>query len=60
MTNPARPIPECADETAELAALRAAVEEARRDPRSVDHKTMRDWLLEIAAGKLDTPPPQSR
>jgi hypothetical protein len=60
MTHPARPIPDLDDDDAETAALRAAVDEARKDPRAVPHQAMRDWLLDVAAGKLDAPPPVSR
>lgn len=48
------------DEAAELTALAAAVEEARADPRGVPHAEMRAWLLEIAAGNFDAPPPEPR
>jgi predicted transcriptional regulator len=48
------------DEAAEAAALAAAVAEARADPRAVPHEEMRAWLLRIAAGELDAPPPEPR
>jgi len=48
------------DDEAETAALFAAVEEARADRREVPHEEMRAWLLEIAAGNFDAPPPEPR
>lgn len=45
------------DEAAELAALSVAVENARADKRGIPHEEMRVWLLEIAAGDFDAPPP---
>ena len=48
------------EEAAELAALAKAVEEARADPRGIPHAEMRAWLLEIAAGNFDAPPPEPR
>ncbi|MDX2145723.1 MAG: hypothetical protein SFV19_20385 [Rhodospirillaceae bacterium] len=59
MTHPARPLPDLDDDSAERAALQAAVDEARCDTRVVPHKAMRDWLLEVAEGKFDAPPPVS-
>ncbi len=48
------------EEAAELAALTAAVAEADADPRpSISHEKVRAWLLEIAAGNFDAPPPLS-
>jgi hypothetical protein len=54
------PAPALDDEAAETAALVAAVAEARADPRAVPHDEMRAWLLRIAAGELDAPPPEPR
>jgi hypothetical protein len=48
------------DEEAEAAALRAAVEAARTDPREVPHTEMREWLLKIAAGDFLAEPPIPR
>jgi hypothetical protein len=48
------------EEAAELAALTAAVEKARASKRGVPHSEMRLWLLEIAAGNFDAPPPEVR
>jgi DNA-binding IclR family transcriptional regulator len=47
-------------ETADLAALRAAVDQARAKKRGVSHEEMRKWLLEIAAGNFDAEPPAAR
>ncbi|MEA1650036.1 CopG family transcriptional regulator [Nitrospirillum sp. BR 11164] len=60
MSKPA-PIPELDEEqAAELAALTAAVAEADADLRAVPHEEMRAWLLELAAGNFDAPPPVAR
>ncbi len=53
-------MPHLDDEEDELAALAVAVGEARADPRSVPHEDMRLWLLELAAGNFDAPPPEPR
>jgi hypothetical protein len=59
MSKPTR-LPDIDDGKAETAALAAAVAEARADRRAVPHDEMRAWLLEIAAGNFDAPPPQPR
>jgi hypothetical protein len=48
------------DDIAEAEALRAAVEEAQADRRSVPHADMRALLLRLAAGEFDAPPPVPR
>jgi hypothetical protein len=48
------------DEEAEAAALRAAVEAARADPRAVPHAEMREWLLKVSAGEFAAEPPIPR
>ncbi|MCC6717573.1 MAG: hypothetical protein IT555_06790 [Acetobacteraceae bacterium] len=48
------------DDTAEAAALAAAVALARADDRSVSHAAMRHWLLRVADGEVDAPPPVPR
>jgi hypothetical protein len=48
------------DDEAETAALAAAIAVARTDRRAVPHAEMRAWLLEIAAGNFDAPPPDPR
>ena len=60
MTEPARTPSVGDDEAAELVALTAAVDAARADRRGVPHAEMRAWLLEIAAGNFDAPPPEPR
>ncbi|HEV6967767.1 hypothetical protein [Roseateles sp.] len=61
MSNTARTLPDPDDdEAAELAALAAAVAESDADPRVIPHSEMRVWLLEIAAGHFDAPPPVAR
>jgi len=59
MSNTA-PVPDFDEEAAELAALTAAVDAARADRRAVPHSEMRQWLLKIAAGEFDAPPPEPR
>jgi hypothetical protein len=55
MSEPARPLNL---EEEDVAALTAAVEESLADPRApIPHETVRAWLLQIAAGNLDAPPP---
>lgn len=54
-----RPEPIEEDE-AERRALEAAVAEARADPRSAPHAEVRAWLLRLAAGEFDAPPPVPR
>jgi hypothetical protein len=48
------------DDDAETALLATAVAEARADKRSVPHDEMRAWLLKIADGEFDAPPPEPR
>jgi hypothetical protein len=50
-------IPDIDDDGAELTALAAAVAEARAHRRGVPHEEMKAWLLRIAAGEFDAPPP---
>jgi len=60
MSDTARFLPDVDEDAAELAALTAAVAEARADTRSIPHFEVRAWLLEIAAGKFDAPKPVAR
>ena len=48
------------DETAELAALEAAIAKADANPRSIPHEEVRAWLLRLAEGDFDAPPPLAR
>jgi hypothetical protein len=43
---------------AELAALAAAVALAEADPRRISHEAARAWLLRLAHGEFDAPPPK--
>jgi hypothetical protein len=60
MNDPARPLLDIDDEAAELAAKTAAVAEAEADPRGIPHKIVREWLLELAKGNFEAPPPKPR
>jgi hypothetical protein len=48
------------EDEAEAALLAAAVAEARADPRAVPHDEVAAWLLRIANGEFDAPPPVAR
>ena len=43
---------------AEARALAAAIAEADADPRTVPHEEVRAWLLRLAQGEFDAPPPE--
>ena len=60
MNNTARTIPEFDEEAAEVAALTAAVAEARAETKSIPHSEVRAWLLEVAEGNFDAPLPVAR
>lgn len=45
---------------AELAAFKAAVEEALADPRGIPHEEVMAWLKQIEAGNFDAPMPVAR
>ena len=47
------------EDAAELQALAAAVAEARADRRGVPHEIVREWLMRIANGEFDVPPPEA-
>ena len=53
-SNPAPPRDEPDPETL---ALAAAVAAAEADPRRVPHEAVRAWLLRLANGELEAPPP---
>jgi hypothetical protein len=57
MTTPA---PQIEDDEAEAGALAAAIAESDADPRTVPHEEVRAWLLRLAAGEFDAPPPEPR
>ena len=52
--------PELDDDAAELAALATAVAKARAHRRGVTQEEMKAWLLRVAAGETDAPPPVAR
>ncbi len=52
---PSRP---CDEDAAQ--ALAAAVAESDADPRTVPHEDVRAWLLRLANGEFDAPPPEPR
>jgi hypothetical protein len=59
MTTPAPLIEDDAAE-AEARTLAAAIAESDADPRTVPHKKARAWLLRLAHGEFDAPPPKPR
>jgi hypothetical protein len=59
MTNPTSLI-EDDEDAAEAQALAAAIAESDADPRTVPHEEVRTWLLRIANGEFDAPPPEPR
>ena len=48
------------EDAAELEALAKAVAESDAEPRTVPHEEVRKWLLRIANGEHDAPPPEPR
>jgi hypothetical protein len=58
-TDPA-PLIEDDEVAAETQALAAVFGEADADPRSVPHDEVRAWLLRLARGEFDAPPPEPR
>ena len=52
------PLIEDDEAAAEARALAAAVAVAEAEPRRVPHDEVRAWLLLLASGELDAPPPQ--
>ena len=59
MPNVAPPI-EDDEAAAEAEALAAAIAASDADPRTVPHEEVRAWLLRIANGEFDAPPPEPR
>lgn len=45
------------DDTAETCALATAIAESDADPRTAPHDEVRAWLLRLAQGEFDAPPP---
>jgi hypothetical protein len=54
------PTPLIDEDAAEAQALAAAIAEADADPRAAPHDEVRAWLLRIANGEFDAPPPEPR
>jgi hypothetical protein len=54
------PVPLIEDDEAEARALAAAIAESDADPRTVPHEEVRVWLLRLAEGEFDAPPPEPR
>jgi hypothetical protein len=56
------PVPLIDDDEAEAEAraLAAAIGESDADPQTVPHEEVRAWLLRLAAGEFDVPPPEPR
>jgi len=56
------PVPAIDDDdvAAEARALAAAIAVAEADPRRIPHEEVRVWLLRLAAGEFDAPPPEPR
>ncbi len=52
------PLMEDDEGEAEARALAAAVAESDADPRTVSHEKVRAWLLRLAHGEFDAPPPE--
>jgi hypothetical protein len=57
MTNPT---PFIHADAAEAQALAAAIAESESDRRAAPHDEVRAWLLRIANGEFDAPPPEPR
>jgi hypothetical protein len=54
------PVPLADDDEAEARALAAAAAAAEADSRRVPHEKVRAWLLRLADGEFDAPPPELR
>jgi hypothetical protein len=48
------------EDAAEAKALAAAIAESDADRRTAPHDEVRAWLLRIANGEFDAPPPEPR
>jgi hypothetical protein len=59
MSNPV-PLIEDDEDAAEAQALAAAIAESDADPRTAPHEDVRAWLLRLANGEFDAPPPEPR
>lgn len=45
------------EDTTEAKALAAAIAVSDADPRTIPHEVVRVWLLRLANGEFDAPPP---
>jgi len=54
------PTPLIEDDEAEARALATAIAASDADPRTVPHEEVRAWLLRLAAGEFEVPPPEPR
>jgi hypothetical protein len=52
------PLVDDEEDTAEARALALAIAESDADPRTVPHDEVRAWLLRLANGEFDSPPPE--
>ncbi len=52
------PTPLIEDDEVEARALAAAIAESDADPRTVPHEKVRGWLLRLAGGEFEAPPPE--
>ena len=57
MSKPA-PLIEDDEAEGEARALAAAIAESDADPRTAPHEEVRAWLLRLALGEFDAPPPE--
>lgn len=48
------------EDAAEASALATAVAESDADPRTGPHDAVRAWLLRLAQGEFEAPPPEPR
>jgi hypothetical protein len=48
------------EDATQAEALVTAIAESDADPRNAPHEDVRAWLLRIANGEFDAPPPKSR
>jgi hypothetical protein len=54
------PAPLVEDDEVEARSLAAAIADRDADPRTVPHEEVRAWLLRLAQGEFDAPPPEPR
>ena len=59
MSNPAPHFDDDAD-VAEAQSRAVAIADSDADPRTAPHEEVRAWLLRIANGEFDAPPPEPR